>query len=303
MNSPDGPLPPLQCLRAFVVVAELRNFTRAAERLGLTQTAVSHQIAQLEDLLGCKVFLRSRGGVTLTPAGESLLPSVEEGLHHLGTGIARVRRQPRKARAVVVATTPELASQYVTPRISALMQDRPDITISLQISRSRADIASGEADIAIWAGPGERGLDSRPLGLEREFAVCSPELGDRLPPRKAILAAPLLTHDGARHTLLDWQRAYERMVGPRLSEAPPFESFRTISYPDFDTMLDACRDGAGFALVRTSLATDDMARGRLVQAFVEELPSDLQYHLVTRTGALPNAVMAVRDKLLERAPD
>ena len=294
-------LPPLQCLRAFLAVAELRNFTRAAERLGLTQTAVSHQISQLEKLLGRRLFDRGPSGVSVTAAGQVLLPHVDDGLRALREGIDQVRKPPRRGRAIVIDTTPELASQYVTPRIAGLMEERPDLSISLQIGRARADVAAGEADIGVWSGPGGPGLESRPLGLEREFAVCSPGLMDTLPPRQAILAAPLLTHDGARHTLLDWQRAYEQMVGPRLAEAPAFDSFEQISFPDFDAMLAACRAGAGFALVRTSLAADDIARGRLVQAFVEETPSDLQYHLVTRTGPLPEAVAIVRDRLLERA--
>jgi LysR family glycine cleavage system transcriptional activator len=105
-----------------------------------------------------------------------------------------------------------------------------------------------------------------------------------LPPRNAILAAPLLRYDGARHTVLDWQRWCAQLFGDNHGTAAVAEQIDFDggpSFASFSDMLDACRRGEGLALVRSSLVSADLAAGKLVRSFVESLPSDLHYHLVS----------------------
>lgn len=285
-------LPSLQSLRAFLAVAETGSFTRAATALGLTQTAVSHQIAQLEDWLGGSLFARERRAISLTPFGQSLLPRIDASLTELHQALSSARSAGRQEQKLVVSTTPEFGTQWLAPRLDRFMAAHPDICISMTLEYRRADVAAGEADIGIWLGSGGLNLEAQCLAMEEEFAVSSPELARRLPKTRALLAAPLLHYDGERHTVLDWRRWHSQLYGTEpgtigadlarqldLDAGPVFSSFAD--------MLAACRRGEGFALVRSSLVADDLAAGRLVRCFIESLPSDLHYHLVTAPQRRP----------------
>lgn len=284
-------LPSLQGLRAFLAVAETGSFTRAATALGLTQTAVSHQIAQFEDWLGGQVFVRDRRAISLTPLGQSLLPQVKESLTDLNR-VLSAARQTGQRQKLTLSTTPEFGTQWLAPRLESFVSANPGISVSVTLEYRRADLVAGEADIAIWLGSGAPGLSAERLMLEEEFAVSSPELGARLPKRKALLAAPLLHYEGERHTVLDWRRWHSQLFGTGEGSLGG-ELAREIDmdtgpvFPTFAEMLEACRRGEGFALVRTSLVTDDLKAGRLVRCFVEVLPSDLHYHLVTAPQRRP----------------
>ena len=281
-------LPSVTCLRAFAAVAELQNFTRAAEALGLTQTAVSHQIAQLEAFVGQPVFVRGRSGAVLTPLGRALLPSVEGGLALLRDGFAAARRESAAGR-LVIQTTPEFGSQWLAPRLERFLRAHPDITVSLSMDYRRADLRAGEADLAVWLGGGGPDLDGQRLGLEEEFAVCAPDLAKRLPARQAFCAAPLLRYRGGRHTVLDWERWLVQIYGEKITEEAKIAchlSDRSVAeFDSFSEMLDACRDGRGFALVRSSLVADDLAAGRLERPVEEATVSDLHHHIVVDRSA------------------
>lgn len=277
-------LPTLASLRAFLAVAEARSFTRAGELLGLTQTAVSHQIAQIEAFIGQPVFLRSRSGVVLTRAGAALLPSAESAMALLREGVAKAKSEGRRGR-IVVQTSPEFGTQWLAGRLQDFVAGHPDIAVSLALDYRRADLASGEADAAIWLGAGGKGVVADRLPDEEEFAVCSPALQARLPEKLAFIAAPLLSYRGSRHTVLDWERWLYQLYGDAVDgttelvahlqdpTAPVFESFAE--------MIAACRAGEGFALVRTSFVKSDLAAGTLVRPVVEVTPSDLHHHFVT----------------------
>lgn len=286
--SVSGSLPPLPVLRAFVAVAETGGFSRAAERLHVTQTAVSHQIRQFEDWLGCKLFRRDTRSVAITDAGAALLPRVRAALDDLAAALADVRDKPQGER-LVVAAPPEFAAQWLAPRLPGFLAEHPDLDVRLVAEYRRARFFDDGIDAAVLLGCGGPGQRADRLGLEEEFAVCSPCLAARLPRHNAFAAAPLLRYAGDRHTALDWRRWMEQ-----LGFCPPGQSVvlgggaqtRRLDpdagpcYATFPEMLEACRQGAGFALVQTSLVADDMAQGRLVRPFFEALPSDLHYHLV-----------------------
>ncbi|PVA05371.1 LysR substrate-binding domain-containing protein [Thalassorhabdomicrobium marinisediminis] len=300
-------LPSLTCLRAFVAVAELKNFTRAAEALGLTQTAVSHQIAQLEEFVGKPVFVRSRTGAVLTPAGRTLRPAVEGGLALLRDGVATARRAGAAGR-LTLQTTPEFGAQWLAPRLEGFLRDNPDISVNLSMDYRRADLKAGEADLAVWLGGASPELDSRRLRLEEEFPVCAPDVAKTLPPTKAFCAAPLLRYRGGRHTVLDWERWLVQIYGEALAKdariARHLDDRSTPEFETFSAMLDACRAGAGFALVRSSLVADDLAAGRLVRPVEEAILSDLHHYIVADRAALDRPEVRVfHDWIVARAHD
>ncbi|MES0869285.1 LysR family transcriptional regulator [Pseudovibrio sp. SCP19] len=281
MIIPANAVPPLQCLRAFLAVAQLGNFTRAAEALGLTQTAVSHQISQLETHIGAPVFVRNRPNVQLTTLGQKLLPKVETGLGDIWDAFKEAQNSD-KTQSIVISVSPEFGTQWLAPRLERFFNLFPSISLNMILEYRRADLNSGKVDAAVWLGAGDKALSATKLGVEEEFAVCSPELAQELPNQNAMSVAPLLQYAGARHTVLDWERWFQQLYGVSLAE----EGIRRkIEYgPVFDAfpdMLAACQRSEGFALVRSSLVADALSSGQLKRCFIETVTSDLHYHIVT----------------------
>lgn len=296
----DRPLPPLSTLQAFCAIAETGGFGRAAERLGLTQTAISHQIAQLEGWLGGRLFERGRHGARLSPLGLKLQPEISAAL----TALETVLHQGRAASAspsLVIATTPEFSSQWLAPRLESFCRRYPKIEVRTAVAYQRPDFAS--VDLAIWLGRGGPDLVTEPLLLDDEFVVCAPELSRRLPSRGAIRAAPLLLYRGMRHTVLDWQRWYEQIGGdPKAGELAGFDIVAAVRdaqvFDAFEEMLEACGRGEGFALVRSSLVGADLDSGKLVRCFVEQQPAALNYAMLYPAGALEKSSVALFRKWL-----
>lgn len=291
------PLPRLTVLQAFCAIVETGGFGRAAERMGLTQTAISHQLAQLEGWIGGRLFDRGRLGASLTPLGTRLHPSIAETVSQLEKALYQARASV-SVRALGLSVTPEFSSQWLASRLPDFCQLYPDIELKMAVGYQRPDFGPSGVDLAIWLGRAEAGLVLEELLNDQEIVVSSPGLSERLPPRNAIRAAPLLRYAGMRHTVLDWQRWYEQVtshddngdvssfdIGQAVEAGPLFESFAD--------MLKACRDGVGFALVRSSLVAEDIADGRLVRCFEEVQPAAVSYNLVYLPNALRNPSAAL----------
>ncbi len=297
----NRPLPPIAALRAFCAIAELGGFGRAAERLGTTQTAVSHQIAQLEGWVGGVLFERGRGGSRLTTRGARLYPSVAEALRNIEEALRTARAYASRGR-VELSLTPEFSSQWLAPRLAGFVQRFPDVELVLSVGYQAPDFSAGGPDLAIRLGGGGAGLVAEPLTADDEFAVCAPALVGRLPERQAFLAAPCLTYDGVRHTALDWRRWFEQFAAEAVTDDFTDRMAAAIPFPTFADMLVACRRGEGFALVRTSLIEADLQAGSLVRAFVETQPSPFNYSLIYPRSALANpGVVAFREWILAEA--
>ncbi len=297
----NRPLPSIVALKAFCAVTETGGFSRAAERLGSTQTAVSHQIAQLEKWIGGALLERGRNGASLTPMGARLYPPVTEALRSLERTLRSVRADAGRER-VELSVTPEFSSQWLAPRLAGFVQLFPNIELVLSVGYQTPDFSTGRADMAIRLGGGGADLVSESLTVDEEFAVCAPSLAARLPQRQAFLAAPCLTYEGVRHTSLDWRRWFEQVDAEAITKGFIDRMSAPTSYPTFADMLAACRRGEGFALVRTSLIEADLKAGSLVRAFVESQPSPFNYSLIyPRSSVESNAARSFRDWVIGAA--
>lgn len=277
MQKPPA-IPPIQTLRAFVAVAELKSFTKAAEALCVTQTAVSHSVAQLEAWLGARLFVRDRRGVELTNLATKLAPELGRSIETLADLLERARRTSARGQ-LRISTTPEFSTQWLAPRVPDFCSSHPDIDVSVVVEYRRTRFATDDVDVAIWLGGVSQEPGAEILTSDEEFAVCSPELAESLPSRGALRAAQLLRYEGSRHTALDWRRWYGQVSGTD-SEAVGIEFDDGPCYATFSEMLAACKQGAGIALVRTSLVADDLRSNQLTRCFSETINSDLQYQLI-----------------------
>jgi DNA-binding transcriptional LysR family regulator len=181
----------LQQLRYVVAVAELGNFTRAAERCFVVQSALSHQVAKLEQELGARLFHRTSRSVALTPAGAALLPAARECLRAAERAQAEVAAATGEIRGrLAVGMIPTAAAVDVPAVLRAFHHEHPQVRISL--STAGSDVLSGQVregalDVAFLGladGVEAAGLDSRPLGRDPLAALLAPD--HRLSARTSI---------------------------------------------------------------------------------------------------------------------
>src|ERR1700677_2789712 len=190
------PLPPLNALRTFDAVARHLSMTNAAKELGVTQTAVSHQVRQLEAHLATRLLVRDRGRLALTTEGRAwavALADVFARLHAVNRRLRGTRERP----VVAVTVIPSFAAGWLGPRLGALFATRKQIDIRLSPSEQLVDLAAASMDLGIRYGSGRYvGVVSEKLLDDAWVVVCSPELAERVRSLEDLRRVPLL-HDDA----------------------------------------------------------------------------------------------------------
>lgn len=251
-------LPPFPELLAFEAVARHLSFTRAAEELCLTQSAVSHRVRRLEEHLGTPLIRRLNPGLVLTEAGTALLPGLVAALD----GLAQLG-QPAERRLRVAAGS-ALCTWWLAGRLQRFMARRPGVSVEL-MPVEQAQAAIPHVDVRIlWVAPGEepRGPTQLPLFNEDVFPVCSPALlsgGQPLRDAQALARLPLLHK--ATHGLGEWSwPLWLERLGVQPGATPRSE----LRFAEMGLVLSAAVDGAGVALSRSLLVHDALSSGRLV---------------------------------------
>ncbi|MFQ5995114.1 MAG: transcriptional regulator GcvA [Acidiferrobacterales bacterium] len=273
-------LPPIAALRALEAAARHLNFTKAAEELNVTQSAISHQVRHLEELWGLKLFDRRAGRLALTRNGQALAPVVatfiDKMIGTLETLQSEALRDPLR-----IDMLESFAVRWLVPRLGHFHEQRPDVDVWISTGDDLVDFKVDDVDAAIRLGHGNYpGLHTILLLREHLFPVCSPSfLRDRGKPStpKDLLKYPLLLRrQDPRHP--SWEYWFERAgVGDvTLTEGTRF--------PDTNMALLAAIDGQGVAMARSAHVADDLDAGRLVKLFSIPCPSTMAYYLVCPEG-------------------
>ncbi|MCB1991753.1 MAG: LysR family transcriptional regulator [Geminicoccaceae bacterium] len=291
-------LPPLATLRVLEAAVRLGSFTAAADELGRTQSAISHQIKELELRLGCPLFERRGRGVVATAEGERLAEAVIGGLGRIHHAFDALRRE-RRADRVVVSALPGFVVKWLFPRLVRFDERHPAIEVDVMASGRRSELVAGEADLAIRYGSGSYpGLGSTLLLGERMAPACAPRLARQLR-EPADLAAMTLLHDDlptGEGVGVGWAR-WLAAVG--LGGLEPAHNRR---FGQSNMVIDAAVEGVGVALGRSPLVAGDIRAGRLVVPFGPALATGLAYHIVGVERVLERpAVCAFIDWLVEEA--
>ncbi|MEQ8348183.1 MAG: transcriptional regulator GcvA [Sneathiellaceae bacterium] len=289
-------LPSLTGLRAFEAAARHLSFTRAAEELNVTQTAISHQIRRLEDQLGLKLFVRRHRALTLTPAGAAYLPAVSGAFDDLRRATARVTAA-RDEGVLTVSTLTTLAAKWLVPRLMEFQTRHPDIEVRLTTSPQLVDLRRDDVDVAIRYGHGNwPGLKADFLMNDELFPVCAPTYA-------AAAGALDSPADLAGHTLLhvspnpeSW-RQWLTAAG-----YPDLEGRRNITFDLQLTALEAAMDGMGVAIGRSRTVERDLQAGRLVRPFALTSPAAAGFYVVVpeEEAATPK-IVRFRDWVTEVA--
>src|SRR5437868_10080507 len=171
-------LPPLVELRAFDAAARHLSFKKAAAELGVTPTAISHQIRLLERYCGRALFRRRPRPLALTEAGARLFPIIHDGLEAFATAIATVKRD-RDKQVLRVTTTNAFASRWLVPRLPRWSREHRDTPLDVIGTDSVIDLQAGDADVAIRYATNRKAPRD---GIAEEFVtdrfwpVCNPQL-------------------------------------------------------------------------------------------------------------------------------
>lgn len=256
-------IPPLQYLLGFEAAARLGSFSAAAEELGLTHSAVSHQMRLLEERLGQKLFLRIGRNVALSDAGRDYQRSVAQSLDLLDKGQRRLAPYA-DPNSVVIYAPRDFAARWLVPRLGRLMAECPGVEPWIDTSGRIVDFKETEASIAI--------------GLADGAPASGPALvlgQEQLTPLHAIGAA--LPEDG---TLIQCETAegWEEWFAYR-GEAMP--AAKRLTFTDQDMVLNAAAAGLGAALSCRFLAQGALENGRLSAPFTEGMATGRQWIAVT----------------------
>ncbi|MBL8593347.1 MAG: LysR family transcriptional regulator [Devosia sp.] len=266
-------------LAVFAAVAEELNFTRAAARLGLSQSALSQIIKRLEARLGVRLLARTTRSVATTDAGDRLLQSLSPLLKGIEQSVADLSDFRDKPAGTVRITTVEHAAKTILlPRLARLASAYPDITVELNVDYGLADIVTDRFDAGVRLGEQvAKDMIAVPIGPRNPMAIVgSPAyfehhavpagVEDLVKQRCINLRLP--TSD----SLYAWQLVEEQREVRARVEGP-------FILNTLELIVDAALAGAGLAYVPLDQVSPHLEAGRLhqvLQAWTSDLPA---YHL------------------------
>jgi LysR family glycine cleavage system transcriptional activator len=286
--------PPLRNLRAFCIAARHCSFKIAADELFLTPSAVSHQMKELEETLGVRLFERKTRALELTTAGHTLHDEVAPLLDALDRSLTQFTRRHRR-KSLRIMLPPFFASELFVPRLATFCTAHPDIDIQIDTSDPHPTLHPPTADVSIILAdaPPPPGLNAEKLFSLKLAAVCAREQAADVARlgREVFRETALIVHRPRPFAWANWAQE----VG---LDAP--EPKNIIELDSMFAVVRAAERGIGVALVPTALCGAWLETGALVRIFSIELALSDTYYLVSRAkDAEKQEVKAVTEWALE----
>ena len=266
-------------LAAFLAVAEERSFTRAAARLGTSQSALSHTVRRLEARLGLRLLTRTTRSVAPTEAGERLLATLRPAFDEIDARLAALSELRDKPAGTIRITTGQHAAETILwPALLRLLPHYPDVRVELSVDQALTDIVAERYDAGVRLGEQvARDMIAVRIGPDMRMAVVG------APAYFATRPKPKTPHDLTHHTCINlrfptlgglyaWEfekdgRALNvRVDGPLVFNVMPM-------------ILKAATDGFGLAFVLEDQAAPLIADGRLLRVLADWCPPFPGYHL------------------------
>lgn len=266
-------------LSAFLAVARERSFTRAAARLGVSQSALSHTIRALEERLGVRLLTRTTRSVSATEAGERLLATIGPRLDEIEAELAALSElRDKPAGRIRLTATESAAIRLLTPALSRILPEYPDIQVEIVIGYGLTDIVAERFDAGVRIGEMvARDMIAVPIGPELTMvAVASPAYFARRP-------IPRTPQDLTEHNCINlrmetagglyaWEFERDgRELRVRVEGQLTFNSAPPI--------VAAALAGQGIAYLPNDWVDEPIARGELVHVLADWAPRFPGYHL------------------------
>ena len=273
----------MSALRALEAAARHLSYTRAAEELFVTQSAISHQIRHIEEMWNTKLFERKGRRLILTDEGHALVPIVRDFIRRLTSTLEEMaENQEESQSALRVTLLQSFAFKWLVPRLGHFNHEYPDINVWISTTDELVDFNADTADVGIRLGYGNwSNLYEELLLREYVFPVCSPRFLEQhgMPEKPAdLLKMPLLRRN-AIDILQRW-RDWFKDAGVVVRRMP-----KGAQFPQTSLALQAAIDDQGVALARSAHVIDDIKAGRLVRLFPEvRSKSNVSYYFVCVPG-------------------
>jgi DNA-binding transcriptional LysR family regulator len=288
-------------LRAFVAVGDALSFSRAAEALGVTPSALSQTIRALEARIGVRLLNRTTRSVSLTDAGETLFRRVAPAVAELGAAVGQARRYQEAPSGLVRVLAFRMAGErYIAPMLADFHRAFPQVTLDLTLDDAVTDMVAGGYDVAIRIGEViERDMVAVPLGPElRQLAVAAPAYLERH-------GRPEHPRDLLRHSCIRWRwpgdatpynwEFYEDGAWFEVAVDGP------LIVNSKEMMIRAVLDGAGVGFTVEQRVQAELQSGRLVSLLEPWCAPYPGYHICyPQQRQMSPAVRAFIDKLLEQ---
>ena len=277
-------------LHSFAAAARSGSFSKAAHELGLTQGAISRQVAGLEEWLGRPLFDRKGRRVALNADGRNYADAVEAGLSGIRQATRRAIEQPRE-KVLELATLPSFGMRWLAPRLPRLTRQHPDLIVNFSARADEFSFAEEPFHAAIHFGfPDWPGVVHDLLFRERAIPVVAPELAASITTPRDLLDIPLLTQSLRRDAWPRWFAQVGVDAGPVVLAA---------GFTHFLMLAQAAAAGAGAALMPSFLIEPELESGALVAPFGDALHSEQAYYLVYPPAMLGTPGMTdLRDWLI-----
>lgn len=292
-------LPALNSLVTFEAVARHMNFTRAAEELFLSQSAVSQQIKNLEAYLESDLFIRANRSISLTAKGKELQHTVSQALYPLASGIQELKHSTSQDNAISIAADQSIASMWLMPRLPIFQRKFPEVSIRLLATDNEQECLGEDIQLAIIHGNGMwRGYHSKMLFEEEVFVVCSPAYRDEnalTGDPAALTNAILLDLEDSHWDWINW-RTWLSRLGVHLPA-----HHRQLQINNYPLLIEAARNGQGVALGWKHLVDSDLLQGHLVRIGENSIVTDHGYYLVWPDHVQPSESIATFHQWCQQA--
>ncbi|HLZ03818.1 MAG TPA: LysR substrate-binding domain-containing protein [Bradyrhizobium sp.] len=287
MTSPA--IPSARALAALSSLSSVGSLAQAADQLGVTRSALSHRIAELEKSLGVALVRKAGRKLVLTEDGERLLATVGDALERIEAAVKPFKRDRGQIRLSTVTT---FASHWLIPRLAEFQARHPRIEVAISTTTRAVDLGREDIDCAIRHGRGAwKGLTATPLFKETLMPVAAPSVAARLRPRLGHGMALIR----ARSRFMDWAR------WQKTERAFPAK-VRWLTVETRAQALDAAIAGAGIALMDMAYIGPHVSAGRVRMLAERPLQLSTGYYFVhtPRARNLP-LLMLFRDWVVEAA--
>jgi DNA-binding transcriptional LysR family regulator len=280
-------------LLAFMAVAREGGFTRAAAKLGTSQSALSHTVRRLEARIGLRLLTRTTRSVALTEAGERLLRTIEPAFGEIDSGVASLSELRDKPAGTIRITTSEHAAHTVLwPALIPLVRVYPDLHVELVVDHSLADIVRERLDAGVRLGESiAKDMIAVRIGPDLRMAVVGS------PAYFAGRPRPRTPQDLAEHSCINLRLptagglyAWELEKGAR---ALRVRVEGQLVFNDPRLIVRAAVEGCGLACTLEDLVADELASGRLVRVLSDWCPPFAGYHLYYPSRRQPSAAFAL----------
>ena len=296
----------LNGVQAFVMAAETGSFTQAAQRLGLTRSAVGKGVARLEERLGVRLFQRTTRKLSLTEEGRAFHEGCVRALSELEAAEAEVANDARAAVGRVRLAAPSLfGARWITPVLHGLTETHPQLEIEAVFANRRTDLIEEGFDLAVRIGVVEDSatLAARALGTQETVLSAAPAYLERR--GRPISIADLATHDGLSGPTPGRTAAWKLREPGGAGRSIRLNGRLRLS--GMDAIAHAVRAGAGVAQLPLWMVAADLATGRLETVLPGSCGAGAPITaLWPRTRNLPVRVRVVLDALVQtflpRAP-